>query len=226
MTKRYIEMLVNSCISVSSHHPTYFDNLHKDAEKYIKDNLKGKKFDAVKASHCSFLLAAMVSFKDYIDNCLPEVSEDFNKYFQAFNNTVLQMCCTPINKNIDNSTALFEFKAFIKLQIENGFIIDRNSEIDSNIGWIDRKENKIFLKNSKDGKFYDKFKQYLIDRNKRFDLSKQAFVRNVLAEKGLINSRTSSQKTKVKRYDSERKILKDRPKFRVLVLDCERLNIK
>lgn len=226
MTERYVEMLVNSYISTSSHHPTYFDNLHKKAEKYLKDNLKGKKYDHVQASHCSFLLAAMFSFKDYIDNRLPEVSDDFNKYFQAFNNIVLQMCCTPLDENIDNATTLSDFAAFLKLQIESGFIIDRNSEIDSDIGWIDRKENKIFIKNSKDGKFYDKFKQYLIDRNKHFDLSKQAFVRDVLAENGVINARTSSKKTKVQRYDSERKILKDRPKFRVLVLNCDSLNIK
>lgn len=220
MYKRYIELHVNSCISISKHHPTYFDDLYKKAEKDLKDNLKGKRYDNVKASRCVFLLAAMMSFKDYIDNRLSEVSDDFNKYFQIFNNSILQMCCIPINENIDNATALSEFTEFLTLQIDNGSIINRSSGTDSKFGWIDRKANKILLKNMRDNNFYDEFIKYLIDRHKRYELSKQAFVRDVLEERGILNKRSAGEE---KRYDRERKIGNE--KYRVLVLDCYLLGI-
>ncbi len=161
-----------------------------------------------------------MSFKNYINNCLSEVSDDFNKYFQIFNNSILQMCCIPINENIDNATALSEFTEFLTLQIDNGSIIDRSLGIDSKFGWIDRKTNKILLKNSRANNFYDEFIKYLIDRHKRYELSKQAFVRDVLEERGILSARYANG---VKRYDRERKIGNE--KYRVLVLDCDLLGI-
>ena len=223
MYERYTELLVNSFISISKHHPTYFDDLYIKAKRYLKDNLKGKRYDKVQASRCAFLWASMMSFKDYIDDCLSEVSDDFNKYFQIFNNSILQMCCISINENIDNTTALSEFTEFLTLQIDNGSIIDRKLGNDSKFGWIDRKVNKIFLKNTRDNNFYGEFINYLKDRHMPYELSKQDFVRNVLDKKGILNARFAGG---VKRYDCERKIVEGHDKFRVLVLDCERLNIQ
>lgn len=221
MAERYIEMLVNSCISISKHYPTYFDNLHKKAEKYLKDNLKREKYDHVQLSRCSFLLASMISFRDYINNCLSEASEDFNKYFKVFNNIILQMCCTPLYKKIDNSTVLSKFSAFIKAQIDNNAIIDAELGTDSEIGWIDRQKNKIYLKNTSGNNFYNDFQKYLIEHNERIEISKQAFVRDILDANCIINARYAGDG---KRYDYERKI--GDKKYRVLVLDCERLNIQ
>lgn len=217
---RYHMLLINEYIYIKNYTPKYFNNLFSEARKYIKDNLKGKKYDNVQTSRCAFLLAAMMSFKNYINNCLSEVSDDFNKYFQIFNNSILQMCCIPINENIDNATALSEFTEFLTLQIDNGSIIDRSLGIDSKFGWIDRKTNKILLKNSRANNFYDEFIKYLIDRHKRYELSKQAFVRDVLEERGILSARYANG---VKRYDRERKIGNE--KYRVLVLDCDLLGI-
>ena len=130
------------------------------------------------------------------------------------------MCCISINENIDNTTALSEFTEFLTLQIDNGSIIDRRLRNDSKFGWIDRKKNKIYLKNDSGNNFYDKFTKYLIDRNKHIELSKQAFVRDVLEEKGILSARFAGGG---KRYDYERKI--GDKKYRVLVLDCELLKI-
>lgn len=221
---RYHELLISKYIYTKRYKTNYFNDLLSKAKVYLKDNLNGKKYDRVQVSRCSFLLAAMISFRDYIDNCLPKASEDFNKYFQAFNNIILQMCCTPLCKNIDNTTVFSEFSAFLKTQIDNNAIIDTELDTDSEIGWIDRKKNKIYLKNTSGNNFYDKFTIYLKDRHENFALSKQAFVQDVLAGNGIIRARTVSKNTKVQRYDYERKILEGHDKFRVLVLDCERLN--
>ncbi len=222
VVERYHELLLNEYIYTKNYIPQYFNNLQSQARKYLKDNLKGKKYDRVQLAHCSFLLAAMISFRNYINDRLSEASDDFNKYFQEFNNIVLQMCCTPLSKNIDNATALSEFSAFLKAEINKNTIVDIESGADSNIGWIDRKKNKIYLKNTRGNNFYDKFKRYLIGRHEYFELSKPDFVRDILESYGIINVRYAKG---VKRYDFERKILKDHDKFRVLVLDCELLNI-
>ncbi len=222
VVERYHELLLNEYIYTKNYRPKYFNNLQSKARKYLKDNLKGKKYDRVQLAHCSFLLAAMISFRNYINDCLSEVSDDFNKYFQEFNNIVLQMCCTSLSKNIDNATALSEFSAFLKAEINKNTIVDVESGADSNIGWIDRKENMIYLKNTRGNNFYDKFTKYLICHNEYFEPNKLDFVRDILELYGIINVRYAKG---VKRYDFERKILKDHDKFRVLVLDCELLNI-
>jgi len=220
--ERYHELLLNEYIYIKNYRPKYFNNLLSQSKKYLKDNLKGKKYERVQLAHCSFLLAAMISFRDYINDRRPEVSDDFNKYFQGFNNIVLQMCCTPLSKNIDNATILSEFSAFLKAEINKNTIVDVESGVDSNIGWIDRKENKIYLKNTRGNNFYNKFTKYLKGRHEYFESSKPAFVRDILESNGIINARYAKGE---KRYDFERKILKDHDKFRVLVLDCELLNI-
>lgn len=217
---RYHELLLNEYIYTKNYKPKFFNNLYSKAEKELKKSLSGKKYDRVQVSRCSFLLAAMISFKDYIDDCLPEAAEDFNQYFQTFNNTILQMCCEIPNKSIDNSTALSEFSAFLKTQIDNNTIIDATSGTDSQIGWIDRKKNKIYLKNTSGNNFYDDFQKYLIKHSERIEISKQAFVRDILEEKGIITARYAGGG---KRYDSERKI--GEKKYRVLVLGCDLLGI-
>lgn len=217
---RYYDVLINEYIYTQNYKPQYFNNLYSKAEKELKKSLSGKKYDRVQVSRCSFLLAAMISFKDYIDDCLPEAAEDFNQYFQTFNNTILQICCEISNKSIDNSTALSEFSAFLKTQIDNNTIIDATSGTDSQIGWIDRKKNKIYLKNTSGNNFYDGFQKYLIKHGERIEISKQAFVRDILEEKSIITARYAGGS---KRYDSERKI--GEKKYRVLVLDCDLLGI-
>lgn len=213
--ERYTELLVNSFLSISKHHPTYFDNMYKSANKFLK-----KCSNAVSVKRWSFLLAAIMSFKDYVDVCLPEKSEDFNKYYDEFKETVMQVCNAAPIKYLNERDALSEFKAFLTLQIDNGSIINRSSGTDSKFGWIDRKANKILLKNTRDNNFYDEFIKYLIDRHMRYELSKQAFVRDVLEINGIIQPRYQNG---IKRYDYERKIGNE--KYRVLVLDCALLGI-
>ncbi len=217
---RYYELLISKYIYTPNYTPKYFDNLLSDAKKYLKDNLKGQKYDPTQVLRCSFLLASMMSFKSYIDECLPDNSNDFELYFQKFVKIIIQMCCTLPTVYIDSNNSLPEFSEFLKLQIDNNSIIDAESGTDSKIGWIDRKKNKIYMKNDSGNNFYDKFTKYLIDRNKHIELSKQAFVRDVLEEKGILSARFAGGG---KRYDYERKI--GDKKYRVLVLDCELLKI-
>lgn len=217
---RYHMLLINEYIYTKNYTPKYFNNLFSKARKYIKDNLKGKKYDNVQAARGALLLAAMMSFKSYIDERLPDNSNDFEQYFQKFIKIIIQMCCTLPTVYIDSNNSLPEFAEFLKLQIDNNSIIDAESCKDSSIGWIDRKRNKIYLKNDSGNNFYDKFTKYLIDRNKHIELSKQAFVRDVLEEKGILSARFAGGG---KRYDYERKI--GDKKYRVLVLNCELLGI-
>ena len=216
MKERHIEMLVNSSICISKHHPKFFDNLYKEALDFLTKNHS----DPIQCNRWAFLLASMKSFKFYIDDWLPEVSEDFKKYFLEFQDIVVQMSGTPQIKYIDEKTALSELAAFIKIKIESCDIIDTELGADSKIGWIDRKKNKIYLKNTCGNNFYDDFQKYLISQNERIEHSKQAFVRDILEAKGIINARYAGGG---KRYDSERKI--GDKKYRVLVLDCNLLEI-
>ena len=221
---RYREVLINEYIYTQNYKPQYFNNLYTNAEKELKEILLGKKYDRVQVSRCSFLLAAMVSFKNYVDECLPEKSESFDKYFQEFQDIAIKMCNTPPDRNIDNATLLSEFSAFLKSEINSNAIIDIELRTDSDTGWIDRKMKKIYLDNARNKDFYGKFTKYLMGHDKRTKLSKRAFNRDVLEANGIIIPRTASKNTNVERYDYEHKI--GDKKHRVLVLDCELLNIQ
>lgn len=219
MKKKYREVLLNEYLTFKSYRPTLFDNLYKDAEKI----LKGNKTFPTQVKRWSFLLAAMISFKNYIDKCLPEKSENFDKHFLEFKDIALKMCNTPPDRNIDNATVLSEFSAFLKSEINNNAIIDIELGNDSDIGWIDRKIKKIYLDNARNKDFYGKFTKYLFRQGKRIKLSKRAFNRDILEANGIIIPRKASQITNVERYDYNHTI--SGKTFRVLVLDCDLLGI-
>ncbi|MDE7279481.1 MAG: hypothetical protein K2N26_07130, partial [Oscillospiraceae bacterium] len=172
----------------------------------------------------SFLLASMISFKNYIDECLPQKSESFDKYFQEFKDIAIKMCSIPPDRNIDNETVLSEFSAFLKSEIDNNAIIDVEWGTDSETGWINYKAKEIYLDNSQNKDFYKKFIRYLKDRGEHIKLSKRAFLRDVLKKNKIVESHSTSQKTNIERYDYERRI--GGQPYRVLVLDCECLKIK
>ncbi len=220
MQKRYHEMLLNEYIQTKSYKPKFFDNLYKEAEKILKNN----KTYPIQVKRWSFLLASMISFKNYIYECLPERSENFDKYFQEFKDIAIKVCNTPPDRDIDNATALSEFSAFLKSEINNNAIIDIELGTDSDTGWIDYNAKEIYLDNSRSKDFYKKFMRYLKDRGEHIKLSKRAFNRDVLKANEIIESYITSQKSHVERYDYERRI--GGQPYRVLVLDCERLNIQ
>lgn len=220
MQKRYREVLLNEYIQTKSYRPKFFDNLYKEAENILKSN----KTFPMQVKRWSFLLASMISFKNYIDECLPEKSESFDKYFQEFKDIAIKMCSTPSDRNIDNAELLSEFSAFLKSEIDNNAIIDIELRTDSDTGWIDYKAKEIYLDNSRGKDFYKKFKRYLKDRGKRTQLSKRAFNRDILKANEIIESHNTSPKNNAERYDYERRI--GGKSYRVLVLDCERLKIK
>lgn len=170
------------------------------------------------------MLASMISFKNYIYECLPERSENFDKYFQEFKDIAIKVCNTPPDRDIDNATALSEFSAFLKSEINNNAIIDIELGTDSDTGWIDYNAKEIYLDNSRSKDFYKKFMRYLKDRGEHIKLSKRAFNRDVLKANEIIESYITSQKSHVERYDYERRI--GGQPYRVLVLDCKRLNIQ
>lgn len=220
MQKRYHEMLLNEYIQTKSYKPKFFDNLYKEAEKILKNN----KTYPIQVKRWSFLLASMISFKNYIYECLPERSENFDKYFQEFKDIAIKVCNTPPDRDIDNATALSEFSAFLKSEINNNAIIDIELGTNSDTGWIDYNAKEIYLDNSRSKDFYKKFMRYLKDRGEHIKLSKRAFNRDVLKANEIIESYITSQKSHVERYDYERRI--GGQPYRVLVLDCERLNIQ
>lgn len=220
MQKGYREVLLNEYIQTKSYRPKFFDNLYKEAENILKSN----KTFTMQVKRWSFLLASMISFKNYVDKCLPEKSESFDKFFQEFQDIALKMCNTPPDRNIDNATLFSEFSAFLKSEIDNNAIIDIELGIDSDTGWIDYKAKEIYLDNSRDKDFYEKFKRYLKNRGEPIKISKRAFNRDILKANEIIESHNTSQKNNIERYDYERRI--GGKSYRVLVLDCERLNIQ
>lgn len=220
MQNKYRETLFNEYVQTKSYRPEYFDNLYKKAEEI----LKSKKAYPTQVKRWSFLLASMISFKNYIDDCLPEKSENFDKYFQEFKDIAIKACTTPPDRNIDNATALSEFSAFLKAEIDNNAIIDIELGTDSETGWINYKTKEIYLDNSRNKDFYKKFTRYLKERGEHLKLSKRAFNRDVLKANEIIESHNTSQKTNIERYDCEHRI--GGHPYRVLVLDCTRLNIK
>lgn len=220
MQKRYREVLLNEYLQIKNYRPKFFDNLYKDAEKILKIN----NAFPIQVKRWSFLLASMISFKNYVDKCLPEKSESFDKFFQEFKDIAIKMCHTSPDKNIGNEDVLSEFSAFLKSEIDNNAIIDIKLETDSDTGWIDYKEKEIYLDNSRNKDFYKKFKRYLKNRGEHINLSKRVFLRDILKANEIVESHSTSQKTNVERYDYERRI--GGQPYRVLVLDCERLKIK
>ncbi|MDE5577890.1 MAG: hypothetical protein K2J11_10935, partial [Oscillospiraceae bacterium] len=220
MQERYCEILLNEYLKIKSYRPKLFDNLYKEAEKILKSN----KTFSTQVKRWSFLLASMISFKNYIDKCLPEKSESFDKYFQEFKDIAIKMCSVPPDRNIDDETVLSEFSAFLKSEIDNNAIIDIKLGTDSETGWIDYKEKEIYLDNSRDKDFYKKFKRYLKNRGEHIKLSKRVFLRDILKANEIVESHSTSQKTNVERYDYERRI--GGQPYRILVLDCEELKIK
>ncbi len=107
---------------------------------------------------------------------------------------------------------------------EHNAIIDIELGTDSETGWINYKTKEIYLDNSRNKDFYKKFTRYLKERGEHLKLSKRAFNRDVLKANEIIESHNTSQKTNIERYDCEHRI--GGHPYRVLILDCNRLNIK
>ena len=108
------------------------------------------------------------------------------------------------------------FAEFIQNKITDGKILDKNSEIKAELGWIDYKKNELLLRNTPI--FYQEFDSYMYDKGEILSFNKTEFVRTILAGNHLISER---QAGKIKRFDRTRKI--NGSKVEVLVINFERL---
>ncbi len=214
--KRYRNIIVSNYIHTKRYNPRYFTDLYCEAKKEL--NVKGAVSEQVK--RCSFLLAAMMSFKEYVHEKMSEkYSYIVDGYTENLRQILSKKCFDKSRAEIGKDEALLEFNNFISEQISNGQIRDINSDTDAVIGWLNNSDDELILKNEKNVcVFYKQFLQYLHNKNKYTKLRKTKFVSDVLEYNGIIEKHPAGD---TERYDKERTI--NGKKQRVLVLNYKAL---
>lgn len=193
LQSRYHGILGSELISVKNHKPDYFNKLYSKARKELSERKPNTRINM-----CSFLLAMLFSFKEYINTVSNELRQDqLETLSSLFSEAETNIHSLAVSTQNDSNFLICCFASFIKNRTKDHIIYG----IQGNwIGWINESKDEVCLLIS--SSFYKDYVSY-VRAHKSYNVfySKSEFIRKVLIPHGLTENRMAGTKD---RYNKER----------------------